>query len=32
MIALYWLHFAFLACLAGVVGSLFWLARLHDRG
>jgi hypothetical protein len=32
MTALYWLHFAFLAALAGGVGVLFWLARVHDRG
>jgi hypothetical protein len=29
---LYWLHFALLAALAGAVGCLFWLARVHDRG
>jgi hypothetical protein len=32
MTALYWLHFAFLAALAGAVVCLFWLARVHDRG
>jgi hypothetical protein len=32
MATLYWLHFVFLAGLAGGVVSLFWLARLHDRG
>jgi hypothetical protein len=29
---LYWLHFIFLAALAGAVACLFWLARVHDRG
>jgi hypothetical protein len=32
MTALYWLHFVFLAALAGAVAWLVWLARVHDRG
>lgn len=32
MTTLYWLHFVFLAALAGAVACLFWLARVHDRG
>ena len=32
MTTLYWLHFVFLAVLAGALGCLFWLARVHDRG
>jgi hypothetical protein len=32
MTTLYFLHFAFLAALAGAVAWLFWLARVHDRG
>jgi len=29
---LYWLHFVFLAALAGAAACLFLLARLADRG
>lgn len=32
MSALYWLHFVYLAALAGALACLFWLARVHDRG
>jgi hypothetical protein len=32
MTALYWLHFLFLAAFVAAVASLFWLARVHDRG
>lgn len=28
---LYWLHFAFGALLVAAVGSLTWLAWVHDR-
>ena len=32
MTTVYWLHFVFLAALAGAVAWLFWLARIYDRG
>jgi hypothetical protein len=32
MTTLYVLHFVLLASLVGAVASLFWLARIHDRG
>ena len=32
MTARYWSHFLFLAALVAAVASLFWLARIHDRG
>jgi hypothetical protein len=31
MTVLYWLHFVFLAALAGSVAWLGYLARVHDR-
>ena len=31
MAVLFWLHFVFLAALAGAVVWLFWLARVYDR-
>jgi len=32
MVTLYYLHFVFLAALAGAVAGLCWLAWVHDRG